>query len=89
MGKKQAWREGSCRRAMRIGRVRLVSTSLTTPNQMAMKKQVIRQPPRGATRSEKKIMFIAAERKRHADLGLEEEKKCLGQELKKVAKEMS
>ena len=50
------------------------------PHQMAMKKQVIRQPPRGATRLERK-MFIAAEKKRHADLGLEEEKKCLGQEL--------
>ena len=48
---------------------------------------MIRQPPRGATRSERK-MFIAAERKRHADLGLEEEKKCLGQELKMVAKEI-
>ena len=53
------------------------------PHQMAMKKQVIRQPPRGATRSERK-MFITAERKRHADLGLEEEKKCLGQELNNV-----
>ena len=51
------------------------------PHQMAMKKRVIRQPLRGAARSERK-MFIAAERKRHADLGLEEEKKCLGQELK-------
>ena len=49
------------------------------PHLMAMKKQVIQQPPRGAIRSERK-MFIAAERKRHADLGLEE-KKCLGQEL--------
>ena len=35
-----------------------------------MKKQVIRQLPRGATRSERK-KFIAAERKRHADLALE------------------
>ena len=56
------------------------------PQQMAMKKQVIRQPSRGAIRSDRN-KFIAAERKRHADLGLEEEKKCLGQELKKVVKE--
>ena len=32
MGKKEAWREGICPRAMRIGRVRLVSSSLTTPS---------------------------------------------------------
>ena len=34
-----------------------------------------------------KKLFIAAERKRHAELRLEE-KKCLGQELKIVVKEI-
>ena len=35
-----------------------------------------------------KKLFITAERKKHAELRLEEEKKCLGQELEMVAKEI-
>ena len=51
------------------------------PQQMAMKKQVIRQPSRGAIRSDRN-KFIAAERKRHADLALE---KKVAKEFRRVA----
>ena len=52
-----------------------------SPHQMAMKKQVIRQLSRGAIRSDRN-KFIAAERKRHADLALE---KKVAKEFRRVA----